>query len=149
MKDHRSYNDMDRICEFYADFGNKHGDVYLPGASISGEIQIIPNQNFEAEYFGYHLILESRAKYGNSKKILFTKYLFRDREFLQYKRYYFNIDFNHEGIETFKGRNVRFITRLEFFFKTKEMKDEGKVGGGVEGGGGGGGRRPGSRSRFE
>ncbi len=108
---------MKRICELNASFGNLHGDVFFLGEPVSGNVQIIPNQDLQIEHFGYHFILEARGKINTTRKVVFTKYLVTHDKFFKDQEYNFEINFKYDLVAAYTGRNTNFITRLEFFIK--------------------------------
>lgn len=111
---------MNRILDLNASFGNNHGDVFLLGETIDKEIKIIPHQDLNIDYLGYQLILEARGKISTTQKVLFTKYLLKASQLTKGKEYTFNIKFTNNETETFSGRNLSLIARLEFFVRTPD-----------------------------
>lgn len=112
---------MNRILKLNSNFGNHHGDVFFLGEPVVGKIEVIPYEDLQIEYLGYHFILEAKGKFSTTKKILLTKYLLKTAKLSKGKEYIFDLKFTYDGVESFKGINTNFITRLEFFLGTKDQ----------------------------
>ena len=114
---------MEENIDIDLHFDKEPANIFPTAEFITGKITFTPVRDLEVHILGLRLVLETRGRIDVQRSILQEEQLIVNETIYKAERYSFPFKLYNERHETYKGRNISFLIKVEPFLRLTKASD--------------------------